>query len=150
MSETKPIYLIGCGASKLPHAAPARELYTGDLFKKALAYALSVAEESEVFVFSAKHGFLTLDQEIEPYNATWKRGPCLSTRELAAKIPDEWAGRDIVFLCGIDYRMCFLYAYGHKFGDKVSMKFLVPLEGKGIGQQKKWLKENTKTDVPND
>lgn len=61
------IGVVGCGAEKLEHAAPARELYTGQLFRKSLAYA--EARCDRVWIVSAKGGLLALDQVVEPYNA---------------------------------------------------------------------------------
>lgn len=59
--------IIGCGAAKLGVAAPARELYTGPLFRDALGYATHPGRFDEVRILSAKHGLLRLDQVVEPY-----------------------------------------------------------------------------------
>ena len=64
----KIIVLVGCGKSKLAHAAPAKDLYTGPLFKKAMAYAELVGDEW--YILSAKHGLIHPDVVIEPYNET--------------------------------------------------------------------------------
>ena len=47
-------YVIPCGAEKQDKAAPARDLYTGSMFKHTLAAAL--AQGDRVLVMSAKHG----------------------------------------------------------------------------------------------
>ncbi len=60
------IGLISCSAQKLDRAAPARELYTSALFRGSLSYAERRC--SSVFVLSAKHGLVELDQVVEPYN----------------------------------------------------------------------------------
>ncbi|WP_426751676.1 DGQHR domain-containing protein DpdB [Myxococcus sp. Y35] len=62
------IALVGCGKAKLTHAAPARELYTGALFRAHLAEAEATSQH--VYVVSALHGLLALDAEVEPYDVT--------------------------------------------------------------------------------
>ena len=60
------VLLIGCGKTKLPHPAPARDLYTGPLFKARRAFA----ERSGLpwLVFSALHGFVEPDRVLHPYD----------------------------------------------------------------------------------
>lgn len=77
----KRIALVGCGKEKLDRAAPARQLYTGQLFRASIARA--EANFEQVFILSAKHGVLDLDQVAEPYD--------LSMRELADWERAEWA-----------------------------------------------------------
>lgn len=59
-------FVIPCGAEKRSHAAPARELYTGSMFKHTLAAALD--QDACVLVLSAKHGLVELDTVLEPYD----------------------------------------------------------------------------------
>lgn len=137
-----PIYILGCGAKKLDQPSRARDLYTGSLFKASLAYALSQVSDTSIRVLSAKHGLVLLDATLAPYDATWKSGPCISTGELAAQMPATWTAANFVLLCGLDYRMALGYAYDSRFHKP--MKAKIPMEGLGIGQQVKWLKEQTK------
>jgi hypothetical protein len=65
-TQAIPVALIGCASSKLSIPAPARELYTSQLFRKSLAYAL--ARHEHVYVVSAKHGLLELDTVVQPYD----------------------------------------------------------------------------------
>jgi len=60
------IGLVGCSKSKLDRAAPARDLYTSDLFRLGLAVAEATCHR--VFVLSAKHGALQLEDQVEPYD----------------------------------------------------------------------------------
>lgn len=64
------IVLIGCGKAKRDEPAPARELYTGSLFKKRLEYAESTGRTW--WILSAKYGLIHPDQEIKPYDLTMK------------------------------------------------------------------------------
>lgn len=68
MSAPLDVVLVGCSATKLDRSAPARELYRGDLFQKSLAYAELTAPH--VYVVSALHGLVPLDDVIAPYNRT--------------------------------------------------------------------------------
>ena len=73
LQPTKPpttIVLIGCSKSKLDRPAPARELYTGQLFKKAVAWA--ERQGYQWFVISALHGLVTPNQTIAPYDYSLK------------------------------------------------------------------------------
>lgn len=67
------IGLVGCGKSKAAEACPARDLYTGALFRKSLAYA--EARCDVVYVVSALGGLLRLDQVVAPYEKTLAGAP---------------------------------------------------------------------------
>jgi len=60
------VILISCSGPKLDRAAPAGDLYTSALFKKARSYA--EAEGVPWGILSAEHGILWPDEEIEPYD----------------------------------------------------------------------------------
>jgi cytoplasmic iron level regulating protein YaaA (DUF328/UPF0246 family) len=66
MGNTYTATVIPCGATKLPHAAKARELYIGSMFKDALRTADQLG--APVFILSALHGLLPDSQVVEPYN----------------------------------------------------------------------------------
>lgn len=78
------VALIACSEKKLPHAAQVKNLYTGERFRLALEWTKR-NDVDNVFVLSARHGLLALDEVREPYDES-----------LAGKTPDElldW-GRD--------------------------------------------------------
>lgn len=114
-------------------------MYLSPLFKLSLRYARSLGPD-EIFVLSAKHGLVDLQQELEPYD--------LTLNEMPAKEVERWAGRvldrlrdaadlekdRIVFIAGERYRKYLLTKVAHPE---------VPLRGLGIGQQLKVLKERT-------
>lgn len=58
--------VIACSKTKLAHAAPAVELYTGALFKAAVVMARM--RGLPIWVLSAKHGLVTSETVLEPYN----------------------------------------------------------------------------------
>ncbi|MCY1047584.1 DGQHR domain-containing protein DpdB [Corallococcus sp. bb12-1] len=70
MSAPIQVALVGCGKAKLTHPAPARDLYTGPLFRAHFAEA--EATTSHVYVVSALHGLLPLAARVEPYDFTFR------------------------------------------------------------------------------
>lgn len=77
------LVLVGCAKRKRSTAAPARDLYTSSLFRKARAYA----EGSGVpwFVLSAKHGLVSPATVLEPYD--------LALAATSSGYRQEWARR---------------------------------------------------------
>jgi hypothetical protein len=68
-------YVIPCGAAKQDRPAPARDLYTGPMFRHTLAAAETEAAwcnangtPTRILVLSALHGLITLDEAIAPYD----------------------------------------------------------------------------------
>jgi N12 class adenine-specific DNA methylase/2'-5' RNA ligase len=140
----KHITLIACGATKLDHAAPAKLLYSGDLFQKSKAYAEQHTDG--FFILSAQHGLVKPDQVLEPYDKTLQN---MNVRERAgwgAQVFKDavWnipSGSRITLLAGNDYA-------AHIESRLKAAGFTVdrPLQGLGIGQQKQKLIEMTKTE----
>lgn len=164
MTATLTIALVACGKSKLEHAAPARELYTGNLFRAAAGHAEATADRW--YVLSAAHGLVHPDAELEPYDATltdatrdelasWARAVfdtlrmsnAALTRGSFANLPgeaeaDKGMGRllmegatvEVVVYAGVAYRAELVRLLEGLEGVTVT----VPLEGKGIGEQLGW------------
>jgi len=64
------IVLISCVKKKAKYIAKARDLYTSPLFTKSLKYAEIKLKPDKIYILSAKHGLLNLNNEIEPYDET--------------------------------------------------------------------------------
>lgn len=60
--------LVGCGAAKLPHPAPARDLYTGSVFTATSRHAATAYDSWRIL--SAKHHLVHPDQLVAPYDET--------------------------------------------------------------------------------
>lgn len=104
-----PIFtLIGCGARKLPHPAPARDLYTGSLFRAARGYAEATGRPWAIA--SALHGVLLPDQEVEPYDVR------LPTREAER---DAWGERVAAQLWDLGWRGLVEIHAGHDYARAV-------------------------------
>jgi hypothetical protein len=144
----RTVGLVGCGKTKLDHPAPARELYVGNLFRAAAAYA--DAAYDEWWILSAKHRVVHPDQVLEPYD--------LSMADLKPTEAAHWGlltesdlrlspscadglgrrmmrGEDVhlFFHCGVAYRAPLI---GRIQWSRVTVH--VPLEGLGIGEQLAW------------
>ncbi len=123
--------LVGCSSTKLKRPAPARELYTSQLFRKASAYAELTCDRW--YVLSAKHGLVSPDTVLDPYDMrlgtadappvhdwAWVvRGQLL--QELA-EVPDV----ELVILAGDQYQTVIRPAW---------WPYEIPMKGLGIGQQ---------------
>jgi hypothetical protein len=116
------LYLVACVSVKLPHAAPARELYCSTWFK----FARVVAERRPWAILSARHGFVMPDTILEPYEETLARKTAAERRAWAARVlPTIPAAERTVLIAGE------LYAE-HLAGPLHAER---PLAGLGIGQQ---------------
>lgn len=133
--------LVGCSSAKLSRPAPARELYTSALFRKAAAYA--ERECDRWYVLSAKHGLVAPDTILEPYDVKLGRRHREAAKD-AGPIWD-WAARvqgqlaeeladvpkvSLVALAGEQYRTVL---------HPCQWPFSIPMKGLGIGEQLAWL-----------
>ncbi|MFJ8855198.1 DUF6884 domain-containing protein [Streptomyces sp. NPDC102437] len=81
-----PVVVIPCSEAKVDHAAPAGQLYVGKLHTHARRTADALtAHGGTVLVLSALHGFLPLDQVVEPYDHTWEDAGSVTVEELRAQ-----------------------------------------------------------------
>ena len=152
------IALVGCGATKLDHAAPAQDLYTGQLFRKARAYAEATADAW--YILSAKHGVLRPEQVVAPYDARVPKGKAdrlrwgrMAASELSQRVihdlgvdlvmrgshlafpPDSF---HLVFLAGRDYVDPLTEALTWS-GRTDTFTAEEPMKGLGIGHRLQWL-----------
>lgn len=140
------IYLISCSSAKLTHAARARELYSPSaLFAKSLAYAeLRATPRCSIYVVSAMHHLVELEQRIEPYE--------LSLLNLTPKEREAWGERvhaqlimrhrvrNLCMLAGIEYVNVIRGAYLHERVEYDTRYHIeTPLAGMQIGERLRWL-----------
>lgn len=131
------VALVGCGSAKRRGRHPARQLYTGGLFRGASAHAFETADA--VFIVSAKYGLLEPDQVVEHYNVRLPRARderrCWGTRvESALRLQHV----------GIPLRVA-IYA-GSAYADAIAEaswrnNWIIeqPLRGLGVGKRLQWL-----------
>jgi len=139
------VALIGCGSEKAARTCAARSLYTSALFRAALRWSLLHCDR--VFILSAKHGLLGLDEVIEPYDETLPR-------DVAGRL--AWGrkvGAQIVGAVGeIEARLVVLagrtYADVIHFDDpEWEYEFEEPLKGLKIGDRLAWFKAQRTDDA---
>ena len=141
MGAAQPLHLIGCAAMKLPHAAPARDLYVSDLFRKAVAYA--EARGAPWVILSALHGVVDPSRFLTPYNRTLTmmlREERKAWGAMVARQLGDLAAHDVVFLAGANYRLPIVES---PLWLERRYRATAPMEGLGIGEQKAWLLRNT-------
>lgn len=134
--------LISCSKSKLNERATARELYTGTLFKKAVAWA--ERHGYEWFVISAFHGLLTPEQTIAPYNYSLKDRRGSRERKawaylaISAHLTTHVAKGSHAFLIMPELYRRYIQ---HEL-DRQSITYTNPLQHLAIGEQMRWLDKN--------
>lgn len=129
--------LVGCGKDKLEGVHPARKLYTGLLFRWALEEAERTCDE--VYVLSAKHHVLPLDQPTENYDKELP-GRKAELDAWARRTGEDLRGR----FPGLGVHLVVLaskkYAQAVK-GCPGSWTFEEPMAGLEIGERLGWLKQ---------
>ena len=139
----KTIFIIGCGKLKNSEACEARDMYRGQLFKSARAYAESTPD-SCYFILSAKHGLIEPERVISPYDETIKGSAasldraatkCLRTGRKVRQVLADNPDCKVVLLCGKNYCAAF---HAANILSWVSPRVSRPLEGMGIGQRLAW------------
>ncbi len=130
------IVLISCTKRKLPYAAPAEDLYNSTLFRFSLAYARKLRPDV-VYVLSAKHGLVGLQQVIEPYEQTLKNMTRPERKEWSQNVLRQLAsGSDLS-------RDRFTILAGHAYYEGLVSHLSnhsLPLERLGQGRRLQFLK----------
>ena len=60
--------IIPCGGAKRDEVCQAADLYIGSLFAQVLASARGLVDDTNILILSAKHGLITLDTMVAPYD----------------------------------------------------------------------------------
>lgn len=138
------IALVACAAHKQTKPAPAAQLYTSTLFRLAATYAKHNADAW--YVLSAKHGLVSPEQVIAPYDVVLTAF-CRTQRMVWAKhIADALLPRinpaedSLVMLAGRAYREPLIPLFTAQ-----GIAVTIPMEGLGIGMQLAWLKDQLRS-----
>lgn len=96
-------YVIPCGGAKLDQPAPARDLYTGAMFQHTLtaAQAEATVTGGRILILSAKHGLVTLDTVLAPYDQKMGQPGSVTPVEVAAQalaFGIDWGAEVYAFL----------------------------------------------------
>jgi hypothetical protein len=118
----------------------AAELYTSKLFKLNLQYARKLKPDA-IFILSARHGLVALDDEIEPYNVTLNEMRVDERKVWANKIIEQLQLHadlqhdHFIVLAGELYRQ---YLLPHL------SSYEIPLKKLRIGKQLRYLKKQAR------
>lgn len=130
------IVLIACAKGKARNRVRASLMYQSPLFQSNLRFAKTLAP-SRIFILSALHGLLPLDQVIDPYDLTLNRMSDSQIQEWSKKVLWQMASAgldhakdEFIFLAGDKYRK---YLAQHLANVKV------PMAGLSIGKQLQFL-----------
>lgn len=108
-------YVIPCGGAKLDHAAPARQLYVGQMFRHTLTSveALAAGDEAaglgpvRVLILSARHGLVELDTVLDPYEQRIDKPGAVTVDTVAAQalaLGIDWGQGEVYSLLPAPYR----------------------------------------------
>lgn len=123
--------LVACGSSKLNAAAPARDLYTSQLFRKSAAFAESTCDRW--YILSAKHGLVHPDTVHKPYDVKLGIKTSEPIHAWAQRVRDQLAAE----LADVP-RVVLVVLAGEQYQTVVrpcQWPFQIPMKGLGIGQQ---------------
>lgn len=132
------IVFIGCVKLKQNKSCTAEEMYISTLFKYSLGYAKKI-KPRKIFILSAKHGVLELNDVIAPYNETLntktKKEKQLWAYKCYCQLKEKQIDFDepVVWLCGENYRKYLMQKFKNNN---------VPINGLGLGNQLKFYKKN--------
>jgi len=134
---TGAIVLVSCAKTKLPHPAPARELYTSSWFQK--ARDIVEASGAHWFVLSSRYGLVAPNTEIAPYDYTLNSLGVTERRAWAAEglkalLPLLTNERRVVMFAGDRYREFLVEPL-----ERQGMTVEVPMAHLSRGEQLSWL-----------
>lgn len=125
--------IIPCGAKKVSKKTTADKMYVGSYFKMNLKFALSVAPRSKIFILSAKHGLISLNTVLEPYNLKMGEPGSVSAQTIK-KQAEELNLDDKIYALGGSLYVEALRSAG--------LKVKAITMGLGMGRQMQLLKQN--------
>jgi hypothetical protein len=131
--------LIACSKTKSTHRDVARHMYASPLYRKSV-----LAAESWGMLFSilsAKHGLLSVDELIEPYDVTLKGASKPFKNEWAARVNAQLhtifdKGKSLIILAGDDYYQPLLDA-----GAFEGLDHFAPMRGLSLGHRLAFLNQ---------
>jgi hypothetical protein len=137
------VAVVGCGKSKLSKPAPARELYTGSLFRA----ARRVAETCDRWLIaSARYGIVTPELVLAPYE--YRLGPKdrqqwghAAANAIVCELLES-GPYELVLLAGEDYTAPIAQGMRHEDGWRCNCVDVTrPLAGMGLGARMSWLSQ---------
>ncbi|CAN5359695.1 hypothetical protein BH23VER1_BH23VER1_27080 [soil metagenome] len=143
-----PIRLVGCVKSKRSGPAPARDLYTSDLFRKRRAYVESFGDRW--FILSAQHGLVLPEDVLEPYDMALKEQPVHYRTHWGRRVVEALVGR-LGCVKGRRFEVHAGAAYVNALRqplDAAGGSLLLPLAGLTQGKQLSWYLQRSAAPAP--
>lgn len=138
----KTIVLLSCVSKKKSYATRAEDLYESTLFKYALKYA-KMQNPDKIYILSALHGLVELDQILKPYNVTLNKIKTAERKIWSQKVIGQMKDKNIdltndhfIILAGEMYRKYLLPYFD---------KYTIPMLGLPIGKQLQFLKKEVES-----
>lgn len=133
------VCLVACTSRKGDHPAPAELIYKSPLFSASRSYAESRSDQW--FILSAKHGLLSPDDVIEPYNESLTRQSDSQRQAWAEGVRQSFnervpPGGRVIFLAGSTYRSRLAPLF-----EAEGRETAAPMSALGIGRQVAWLQK---------
>lgn len=130
--------LLGCSAIKRPGRWPARDLYSGELYRAGRRYA--EAQGARWLIYSGLHGLIEPDTLIESYD---QRLPGVRDAEarhaLLARLAEQVRGHLLAHPAGLVYELHAGAPYALALRQAApTVEVEEPLAGLQIGQRKRW------------
>lgn len=135
------IVLISCGKDKRDYTCKASDLYCGKLFKMVLRYAKSLNAD-KIYILSAKHGLVDLDEYISPYDYSLCKQKKAIRQAWASMVVEQMKQHNISL-----ENDEFIITTGEKYYEFLIpyMKhYTIPTKGLTIGWLRHFYSENTK------
>lgn len=131
------VCLVACTSRKGDQPAPAEFIYRSPLFSAARSYAEKRADQW--FILSAKHGLLSPNDVIDPYNESLMSQSDSQRQKWARRVHKAFTARvptvgRVIFLAGSAYRSHLAPRFEEE-GRETS----APMSTLGIGSQVAWL-----------
>ena len=95
LSNSKKIALLSCTKDKLPYKSKVKDLYSASIYFKNTLQKIQKENFDYIYVISAKHGVLELNQEINPYDFTLSQLKVLEKRDWARSILNQLKEKNI-------------------------------------------------------
>lgn len=134
------IVFLSCVSMKNDKRCKAKDMYISSLFEKSYEYAQTLNPD-KIYILSAKHHVLELDEMIDPYNLTLNDMSEKERRKWAHEVIRQCYDKgidfddEVIFLCGINYRKYIVRNFKNA---------LEPVAGLPIGKQLKYYTEQIK------
>lgn len=131
------ICLVECVKTKRKERSKAEDLYASSLFHGYRQFAREYCRKW--YILSAEYGLLEPDRMIDPYNKTLNTMPSAERKQWALSVFRDLTDRSrkndsIAIFAGKSYRQYLVPLLSQE-----GYKTLVPMEGKSIGVQLRWL-----------